>query len=76
VFDSTESADAAMVGFLLGCRDKTKYEVKVTQNSKNENVKLSIKFKPYKKIKEGTQTQLREVELPNEIVYEREKEEV
>ncbi|CFW92854.1 protein of unknown function [endosymbiont DhMRE of Dentiscutata heterogama] len=76
IFDATEDADAAMCGFLLGCRDKTKYEVKVTQNSKGENVKLSIKFKPYKKIKEGTQAQLRTLEVPNEVVYEKETEEV
>jgi len=76
VFDATREYDAAMCGFLLGCRDKTKYEAKVIQDSKGENVMLSIKFKSYKKIKEGTQAQVRGAELPNEVVYEREKEEV
>jgi hypothetical protein len=75
VFDASEDADAAMCGFLLGCRDKTKYESKIIENNKGEKVKLLIKFKSYKKIKEGT-NQTRALELPNEVIYERETEEV
>jgi len=75
VFDASEDADAAMCGFLLGCRDKTKYESKIIKNTKGEQVKLLIKFKTYKKIKEGT-NQTRALELDNKVVYERETEEV